>query len=354
MFAAHGWSADGRVVSQVAPTHVKKTYGSVAAFEKCHDHGVEGNALLDPRVAITGVEPDVWLSEFIDFSPETQGYDAYMEKAWRDHFIEHSQPGALMIAYHQSRGKRRVCGILELTHVIGGKQEFDTGNSATAEEGWEFAVKAIRGWKVEEDAQPVVEDFAPDTFTKKNRAQIDWQGMKLTRQEALKVLDLPLREVDVAGDKLISAALPGLCDEVLRPSRPGPVSQSPRVVMEAEGPKHLYILQLEGDADAFLGKNANGGKIVKVGFSVSPVTRRNAHNRALPKCAFKWTLLHSTYDEGMEPFQSSKHALAGEDTMKSYLDAHGKSLGGEFFLAPDEAVKSAWRNAITAARNWKA
>lgn len=32
MFEAHGWATDGRVISQIAPTKVVQTYGSVEAF----------------------------------------------------------------------------------------------------------------------------------------------------------------------------------------------------------------------------------------------------------------------------------------------------------------------------------
>jgi hypothetical protein len=124
------------------------------------------------------------------------------------------------------------------------------------------------------------------------------------------------------------------------------------MVREAEGPKHLYILRLHGDADRFLGYGSGGRSIIKVGFSMSPQTRRDAHNKALPACAFKWHIENSTFAEKRIPFPSSNHALAGEKVMKELLDREAKSLGGEFFLADQQAIGRAWKAAIQAAENW--
>ncbi len=121
------------------------------------------------------------------------------------------------------------------------------------------------------------------------------------------------------------------------------------MVREAEGLKHLYILNLMGNADAFLGESADGRLIVKVGFSASPERRCCDFNRALPKGAFHWTIHKSTFTERHDLFPSSDHALAGEQAMKDCLEKSGKSLGGEFFLAGPEAVEAAWRQAVAAA-----
>jgi len=113
------------------------------------------------------------------------------------------------------------------------------------------------------------------------------------------------------------------------------------------------MLRLHGDERDFLGYPADGRLIVKVGFSVSPETRRDAHNKVLPACAFTWHIEHSTFAERRNPFPSSKHALAGEKAMKELLEQEGKSLGGEFFLADQRAIERAWTAAIQAAENWK-
>ena len=99
---------------------------------------------------------------------------------------------------------------------------------------------------------------------------------------------------EIYGEAPIIGSRRGPAKEILAPSRPGPVAQEPYTVKEAEGPKHLYVLQLEGDTDAFLGEPADGRIIVKAGFSGSPETRCDDHNRTLPQlCAFRWKVLHS-------------------------------------------------------------
>ena len=52
MFDAHGWYKLDRTFGQIAPSHVKATYGSVAAFERAHENGLAGNGLVDPMAAI--------------------------------------------------------------------------------------------------------------------------------------------------------------------------------------------------------------------------------------------------------------------------------------------------------------
>ena len=59
MFERHGWTTDGRVISQIAPTKVVQTYGSVEGFVRAHEHGVDGNPTLDPKAAILSDPPEV-------------------------------------------------------------------------------------------------------------------------------------------------------------------------------------------------------------------------------------------------------------------------------------------------------
>lgn len=180
-------------------------------------------------------------------------------------------------------------------------------------------------------------------------------GVSLNRQEALNILKLGLQEVGVYGEVPIIASVSGTAKQILAPSRAGPVSQAPYIVTEAEGPKHVYILQLLGDTDAFLGAPADGCIIVKAGFSWSPETRRDDHNRALPQCAFRWEVLHSGPLSGLSPYPSSDHAKAGERAMQNVLvrEPGCRSLGGEFFLASREAIEIAWTVGNKAAKEFQ-
>jgi hypothetical protein len=366
MFEAHGWETGGRVISQIAPTKVVQTYGSVEAFVRAHQDGREWNAMLDPLAAIRADPPQVFLKSFHGFDPETWGFLGYTEASSREKFVRESKPGALLVVCATSKApnskeRLRVLGMQQQSHIYGTKWDFLAPERQAAEQSdparvdaWANALKALRAWRIPEEDRPFVRDIFPDTHKGgANGTAIGSYGLRLTLEEALRILDLPLYEVSVFGSAPVEALIPGPAQQILSPSRPGPVSQSGYMVREAEGPKHLYILRLHGDADKFLGYGASGHSILKVGFSVSPQTRCDAHNVALPACAFEWKVEKSTYAEQRSPFPSSRHALAGEGEMKKLLANEGKSLGGEFFLAETKSVDRAWKAAIVAAENWK-
>ena len=216
---------------------------------------------------------------------------------------------------------------------------------------WPHAIEAIYAWKVPPDARLPVKHFANVTYPQFINRNISRIGKLLVPEDALKILELNLYKVSVCGQPTIEFSSFGAAANVLTPSRPGPVSQSPYMVREAEGPKHLYILKLEGKTHEFLGKCTYGNIIVKVGFSASPERRCSDFNRTLPKGAFRWIIYKSTFEEGHAPFPSSGHALAGEQAMKNFLEKSEKSLGGEFFLAGSEKIEEAWCQAIAAAES---
>ncbi|WP_066592562.1 hypothetical protein [Sphingomonas pruni] len=366
MFDAHGWSDDGRIRSHVAPTKVVQTYGSVEAFVRAHETGRDWNPMLDPLVAIKSDPPQVFLKSFHGFDPETWGFLGFTKATSRDRFIRESKPGALLVVCATSKApdkseRLRVLGMQQQSHLLGDKWQFLAPERQPAERAdpervnaWLHALRAIRAWRIPKENRPYVRDIFPDTHNGgDNGTAIGSYGLRLSKADALRVLELPFYEVPVFGGGPVEALIPGPAEQVLQPSRPGPVSKAGFTVREAEGPKHLYILRLHGNADQFLGYSTGGRWIVKVGFSVSPDTRCLAHNRALPACAFKWRIEQSTHAQGRLAFPSSGHALAGENAMKESLVREGRSLGGEFFLADTQALDRAWKAAIIAAENWK-
>lgn len=366
MFEAHGWITDGRVISQIAPTKVVETYGSIDSFARAHKDGRALNPLVDIQAAFETDPPQVFLKSFHGFTPEIWGFLGFTEAFARDKFVRESKPGALLIVAGTSKApnpneRLRVLGMQQQTHIHGTKWDYldpacheEERNDPNRVNGWFHALKAIRAWKVPEEHRPFVRDIFPETHNEgRNGTAIGAYGMQLTHEEAQRFLKLPIYETDIYGSPPVEAFLPGPAELVLKPSRPGPVSQSGFMVREAEGPKHLYILRLLGDEDSFLGYSANGHSIVKVGFSVSPKTRKDAHNKALPACAFRWQIERSTHEDKRDPFPTSKHALAGEAAMKELLDQQCKSLGGEFFLADKKTIDQAWNAAVKAAENWK-
>ncbi len=364
MFEAHGWPERGASMMPAQGRRVHDYYGSVANFEQAHQQGADGNPFVNPLSVIEDADPDVWLTSFYGFAPRNWGFLGFANEGMRKRFLRESKPGALVVIYAASKGapdeRGKVIGVQQMGSRIGEARDFMTPKAYAEKQAnpdrkdkWDYGVQAVRGWRVTPETRMPVQQFAPETFTTARSQFIGAWGMKLTPDEAKNILNLDLVEVEVFGGHTAFDGLPGTARSVLKPSRPGPVSQTGHWAKEAEGPKHLYILRLTGDADALLGYPAKGSVIVKVGFSHSPDTRCDAHNGALPACAYSWKVAYSTALDGREPFPSSNHAKAGEQAMKDLLEGAGKSLGGEFFLADKSAIKRAWEAAIKAAEKWK-
>lgn len=363
MFDEHGWTTDGRIISQIAPTKVVETYGSIAAFELAHRFGKGGNAVLDPQAAILRKPPDVWLTSYYGFDPETWGLVTFTDPADRANFVEQSAPGALVVVYGtkslKTKDAGRILGVQQVSHIVGPSEDFIEPTAWAAKQGrnpksWNYGVQCTRAWRLPEEFRPLVDDFAPDTYSTNDARTIGRRGKRMTSREARTLLKLPFIEVPVYNGQPVELLPPQLGEIVLTPSKPGPVSQTPRMVREAEGEKHLYILKMRGELQHFIGEKPAGRRIVKVGFSVSPDSRRMAFDAALPGNRISWEVHRSTFKDGMPPFPSSKHALAGEKAMVNYLKENGRSLGGEFFLASDDAIERAWSLGVKTAKGWRA
>jgi len=359
MFLAHGWDAPADKMMTSAPRLLVGTYGSIARFEQLHEMGDQ----VPPMEAIYGDPPNVWLTSFYRFHPEEWGFLGFTDEAARQRFIERSRPGVLVVIYGAGEASKadrgRIIGIQQCSHVIGSAEEFMAPDAWIAKAKnlewagrWNFAVKAIRAWRVLEGSRMEVRDFAPQATATEAWQHIGARGVPLTGAETKNILKLNLEEIPVFGRNYAESFSVGSAKDVLAPSRAGPVSKCPFVTRESEGPKHLYVLVLRGDADAFLGDSANGRFIIKAGFSGHPVTRCDDHNRTLPDCAFSWEILRSGDSEGRQAYATSDHAKAGERAMQHVLcrQPSGRSLGGEFFLADEALIEEAWQAGNEAAR----
>ena len=362
MFDVHGWKAPGNKMMTSAPGLIVRDYGSIQRFEELHKPG----AFMSPVEAIYSDPPNVWLTSFYGFRPEEWGLLGFANEGRRRSFIEGSKPGVLVVVYGAGEASKddlyKVIGIQQCSHQLGHSREFMAPAAwATKERDperankWNYAVKATRAWRVTPETRIQVRDFAPKATETEAWQHIGARGVRLSRQEALNILKLDLQEVDVYGENPIIGSLPGSAKEILAPSKAGPVSQTSFVTKESEGPKHLYILKLGGDADAFLGEASSGKVIVKAGFSGSPQTRCNDHNRALPRCAYRWEILYSGAVSGLEPYPTSGHAKAGERAMQEILcrQPAGASLGGEFFLAESDLIDEAWQKGNLIAKEYR-
>lgn len=150
--------------------------------------------------------------------------------------------------------KREVGWRHTVSHLCGAGRDFtDPHGAATGMEAakeaadFPFAVQAVRAWRIAHSHRPTIKEFAPATYFAKSgetRATfLGSQGDRLTAEEARKLLQLTVEETAVYGEATRKEHSRGLFEDVLRPSRPGPVSRRGYDVEPAEGAKHLYVLK---------------------------------------------------------------------------------------------------------------
>lgn len=315
---------------------------------------------MTPWECIEADPPNVWLTSFYGFAPERWGMLGFSQDGHRKHFISNTKPGVLVVIYgHKTKSPKlqqgMVIGIQQVSHNVNHAKAYMDPSEWLRKEAdperagkWNLAVKATRAWHVAPENYVPIEEFASDSYTTSKAQHIGSFGVRLTPAEARRILSLQLFETSVFGEIPVDASVLASGQEQFAPSKPGPVSQSPYMCREAEGPKSLYILRLCGNADAFLGQPSHNKSIIKVGMSGSPESRCLALNNALPRGAFRWEIIHTNAREGRPLFPRSKPAIAAETGMKSELHLHGCSLGGEFFLADDALINSVWNKAMEA------
>ncbi len=201
-----------------------------------------------------------------------------------------------------------------LSHEAGHAQNYISGDRWREKEldpdskgKWLYAVKATRAWSVVPEDWKRVEDIFPEAYSSAHPEFIGASGVKVSADEAEKLLQLDVQEVQVYGRTEAANPTIQTLGSALSPSRAIPPPSEPYTVGETDGPKYLYVLQLQGDIAAYLGCSPNeveDKSIIKVGFSKSPLARRNQIQSAYPEGSFKWSVLfpspmpdHPPYDK---------------------------------------------------------
>jgi hypothetical protein len=301
---------------------------------------------------------DVWLTSFWGFDPASWGCIGFADEGKRSRYLSQSKSGSLVAIYvtknkgpHEMRGK--VVGVLEMSHQVGHAREFISGDRWAKKEAdpdsrgkWLFAVKATRAWRIApEDWQPV-ETLLPQAYGSAHPEFIGASGVRVGAEESERLLELDVYEVPVYGQTEPVDPTIQTLQTALHPSRAVRPPSLPYWVGETDGPKHLYILELGGDTAAYLGRSneeLDGKRIVKVGFSKSPLSRRDQIQAAYPVGQFHWEVRLPKEIPKQAPYPNADVAIAGEDAMKKRMvDGKAESLGGEFFLAEEWMIQSAW------------
>jgi hypothetical protein len=302
---------------------------------------------------------EYWLTSFWGFSPETWGCIGFDDEAKRQKFINSTKSGVLVAIYvtkDRDPGHMggKLVGIYEVSHqkkhvrqCISGDQWARKQADPESKGKWEFSLKVTRAWYVVEEEWQKIDDVLPNTYSRYDaRFQIGAKGVPINQEEIENLLKLTVFEVPVFGGQTeVKLGIQSLSN-VMKPSRAIVPSKEPYWVGETDGPKHLYILNLKGNLQTYLGKEKaelEDKMIVKVGFSKSPLTRCQQIQSAYPAGEYNWEVFKPETIPNIPPYLNAEIAIIGENRMKErMIEAGAQSLGREFFLTDIGTVLKVW------------
>ena len=359
LLKAHGWQRTSGPIMNDASQGIVKRYGSIKHFENLYNRGALGDSPLT-----TGA--DVWITSFWGWSPKFWGGVGFTNETRLQTLINKTTDPFIMAVYvtentpeeHFKPIKGKVVGYYELSHQTALKSDLVSEDllKLSPEDKWKYTFKALRAWTILEEYQPDIRDFYPEIHDNGWAQSVSTWSRPLPSLQVSKLATLPCREVKVFGNDSYEHS-----DEIIIPkqhkgySRGGNFRQRGYSVSEPKNTeKELYVLQLMGNASAFLGKSAGTKGIYKVGLSMSPKTRKSSLNSAFPRVldgtntAYHWEINRTTVGSAFIKFPDFKSAETQEMVMKKYLgvsNPNAEYLGGEFYLAEPEEVDIAWQKA---------
>lgn len=256
-------------------------------------------------------------------------------------------------AEDDERGK--VVGFYLMSHETGVRNDFTHPKHHDLEPGkWDHSLRALRGFTYlpehRIDATEVV-----DGLNDRALAVAKWGEILSDRKRIDLLRAIPWVETNVYTPAHKTTEFEDEVSPLSGFTRAGPANRNGYVVSTNahDLKRQLYILRLSGKTDDYLGKQASGGRIYKIGLSVSPELRRQALQSALPRGSFRWEIHRRTGGADHEGGFSFLAAVAGEDAMKRYLAQNAEWLGGEFYLAQTTEINEAWQVGHEAASQFK-
>lgn len=356
MFDDHGWDAPGEKLMTTAPALIVERYGSIRAFEAAHE-------ARRPPSDIWDRGHSVFFTSFWGWSPETWGTIGWTgDRGWsrRRNLLEQLTDPFIAVCYVTYNAgdsdptlMGKIAGFYLVSHQTGDRDEFTHPiHHQRYAEKWRHSLRAVRAFSYLPEHRLEVTDFDPG-ISARARA-VAAMGEVITDPDQIKLLrDTPWTEVEVYTPVAASEEgnLGGAGSKGMVPA--GPASAGGYVVANGTQwlPRELYVLRLEGDTNAYLGKSSEGRTIVKIGLSASPDLRRQALQKSMPEGAFKWRVDRTTVLCGLPLCPNHSVAVRGEDAMKKHLAAHAEWLGGEFYLVTEEDIDAAWQSGCRAASN---
>jgi hypothetical protein len=295
--------------------------------------------------------PSVWLTSFWGWSPETWGKVGFTAPGRRDTVVRETSDPFIMVVYVTKQApnddpdiRGKVAGFYIVSHIQGHRDEFTAPkHHQLTPHKWIYSLKALRAFSFLPEYRLDIDEFDPTIVHRAQSVARDSEELDKARIDKLR--SLPFVEVPVFGG---AASVDG---DIIVPHdgrtkvKAGPVNRSGYFVPgePLDTPKELYALRLHGNMSHYLGEDAEGREIFKIGLSMSPQTRHSAFQRAMPGGAFVWELCRTTQRDGHARYPSFEVAEAGEDKMKDILGEQGKHLGGEFYAATKNVFDAAWK-----------
>ncbi|WP_422362516.1 hypothetical protein [Pyruvatibacter mobilis] len=295
----------------------------------------------------------VYLTSFWGWSPETWGKVGFKQKGRRETILRETTDPFIMVVYVTKKAPGaekellgKVAGFYLVSHQKGHRNEFTAKfQHSRFPERWLFALKAERAFTFLPAHRLHIDDLDPSIKREKRWRTIGKNAEALAPEFVEQLRKIPFVEVPVYG---VNRALDPY---VIQPPKrrqgqvqAGPANRSGYAVdgEPEDAPKELYVLELEGDMEAFIEGGANGRCVYKVGQSMSAEIRLAFFQRAMPYGRFKWQLLRSTRLDGHDLYPGYDIAVAGENAIKKVLAEKAEWLGGEFYAATIEQLNEAW------------
>lgn len=251
-------------------------------------------------------------------------------------------------SYIEQGLKGYIAGFYVVTHQTGDRDDFTHPHHHKDNvTQWRHSNKAVRAFSYLPECRIKARDLDPQMM--KRARSISAMGEVITSRAIIdRLRAIPCEEVPVyqaLGGSIPLPDLPRL--DTSGYTRAGPASNGGYWVDggAANLPRELYILQLTGEIDAYLGKPARGQMIVKIGMSASPELRRQSFQKALPDGCFRWIIERSSRLEKLPLCRDYRHACVGENELKRQLSENAEWLGGEFYLVRKTVLDTAWKSA---------
>ena len=351
MFEHHGWPERGSDMMRKVQTRVVETYGSVRGFE-AHFLRI-GQFRADTKTIWTD-DTSVLFTSFWGWAPETWGTVGWSgDRGYtrRANLLKVLSDPFICVCYVTSNQtdtepdlKGMIGGFYLVSHQAGDRDEFTHPiHHDRKPSKWRHSLRALRAFSYLPEYRPRAMDLFPELS--RTARHVSAMGEIITNPAKIDILrSCPWVEVPVFSS-LTSGAQPPRFEfpgNGMVPS--GPASSGGYEVPEGTQnlPRELYILRLNGDTAAFLGYPVEGVSIYKIGLSISPDLRRQSFQKSMPRCAFWWQVDRSTRKDGHSPYSGFSAAVAGEYAMKVHLARNADHLGGEFYLASEDHIASAW------------